>query len=279
MSVALQARQAARRVAGPLAPAAGREVQRRSGRIVGELIESRLRAQPELRPWYEAMTDEHARLHFGEDEVVDLEYLRRGLRLFHAWRVHRLRSLVGDRLDQASFLDVGDTDGLMLKHLGQPGIGFNLSQAAIRNIEANGIEAKLGDGQELPFDDGSFDYVLCFETLEHVESPPRLLDELARVCRPGGRVFVSIPWVPQTFVHPRDPSIDRGYGHCFEFCRDDFAALLTHTPLAIRSEDVFELLGPPARPAHRAFLAAARNRHLVGGGFRRFQFFELAHRA
>ena len=278
MSVAVQARQAARRVAGPFAPAAGRVVDKRSGRIVGELIASQLDVHPELRQWYEAMTDEDARLHFGADEIVQSDHLRRGLRYFHAWRIQRLRQFFGERLEHASFLDVGDTDGLILKHLGKRRLGFNLSAAAIRRIEANGVEARLGDGQELPFEDGEFDCVLCFETLEHVESPQRLLEELARVCRRDGRVFVSIPWVPRTYVHPRDPSIDRGYGHVFEFCRVDFKALLTHTRLEIRDDDVCELLGPPRRPAQRAFLAATARRHIVAGGFRRFQFFQLAHR-
>lgn len=258
---------------------AGRTLQRKKAELVQGLIERQLDAHPELRPWYEAMTDEDARRHFGEDEIVDLPHLRSGLRYFHAWRVHRLRTLLGDRLESASFLDVGDTDGLMLKHLGQGGLGFNLSPAAVRNIESNGIEARLGDGQELPFEDGRFDYVLCFETLEHVESPARLLGELARVVNPDGRVFVSIPWVPRTFVHPRDESIERGYGHVFEFCRDDFAALLSHTSLEIRSEDVCELVGGPVTPVQRIYTAATARRHIVAGGFRSFQFFELARRA
>jgi SAM-dependent methyltransferase len=252
---------------------------RRSGRIFGELVESQLDSRPELREWYEAITDEHARVHFGEDEILELEHLRRGLRYFHAWRVHKLRELIGPRLGDADFLDVGDTDGLMLKHLAQPGIGFNLAPAAVKNIEANGVEARLGDGQELPFEDESFDYVLCFETMEHVPSPARLLEELARVVRPDGRVFVSIPWVPRTYVHPRDFSIDAGYGHAFELCRADFEALLTHTPLEIRSQDVCDLLGPPRTLAQRAFLASAGRRHIVAGGFRRFQFFELVRRS
>ena len=279
MNATARATEVARRVSGPLGPAAGRALQRRTNALVDALIANQLEAHPELRHWYGSMTDEDARRHFGEDEIVGLEHLRSGMRYFHAWRVQRLRELVGDRLHDAAFLDVGDTDGLMLKHLDQSALGFNLSPAAVRNIESNGIQAKLGDGQELPFHDESFDYVLCFETLEHVESPPRLVAELARVCRRKGRVFVSIPWVPRTYVHPRDPAIDRGYGHVFEFCRDDFAALLTHTPLEIRSEDVCELLGPPNGVAQRTFLAGAGNRHIVAGGFRRFQFFELAHRS
>lgn len=246
--------------------------------IVGELVENKVAAEPHLRADYESMTDEQARLHFGPEEPLEAEHLRRGLRYFHAWRLRVLRERLGDRLADASFLDIGDTDGLMLKHLGKDGLGFNLAPAAVENIRSNGVEAQLGDGHGLPFEDDSFDCVLCFETLEHVEAPAQLLAELARVCRPDGRVFVSIPWVPRTYIHARDTSIQRGYGHVFEFARDDFAALVTHTPLELRWEAQCDILGPPSRAAHRAFLAAMRRQHIVGGTFRRFQFFELAHR-
>lgn len=243
--------------------------------MVAELIENRARSEPHLTALYEAMTDEQARLHFGAEEPLEHEHLRRALRYFHAWRVHVLRERIGERLASARMLDLGDTDGLMLKHLGKAGLGFNLSPAAVANIRANGVEAQLGDGHELPFDDASFDYVLCFETLEHVEDPIRLLDQLARVCAPDGRVFLSVPWVPRTFIHPRDTSINRGYGHIFEFSRPDFGSLLTHTSLRLRWEAVCDLIGPPTRPAHRAFLLATRRSHVLAGGFRRFQFFEL----
>ena len=246
--------------------------------LTAELIESRVEADAALKPDYDAMSDEQARTHFGEEELLEAPHHRASVRMFHAWRLKVLRERIGPALDDASILDVGDTDGLMLKHLGKSGLGFNLSPAAIENIRANGVEAQLGDGQEMPFADGEFDYVLCFETLEHVEAPAQLLDQLARVCRPGGRVFVSIPWVPRTFVHARDPSINRGYGHVFEFSREDFGALLTHTPLEIAWESRCDVLGPPRRAAHRAFLAATRRSHLVAGMFRSFQFFELAHR-
>lgn len=247
--------------------------------ILAELIENKVGTEPHLQGLYEEMTDEQARLHFGAEEPLESEHLRRSVRYFHAWRLHVLRERTGERLAPARVLDVGDTDGLILKHLGKDGLGFNLAPAAVANIRANGVDAHLGDGQELPFDDGSFDYVLCFETLEHVESPAQLLGQLARVCAPDGRVFVSIPWVPRTYIHARDPSIPRGYAHIFEFARDDFAALVSHTPLEIRWDAVCDLIGPPSRPAHRAFLAATRRSHTPAGVFRRFQFFELGPRA
>lgn len=246
--------------------------------LVAELVENQVAANPQLAPEYETLSDEQARMHFGAEEPLDARHLRNSVRYFHAWRVQVLRERIDARLADAAILDVGDTDGLMLKHLGHSGLGFNLAPAAIENIRSNGVEAKLGDGQELPFEDDAFDYVLCFETLEHVESPAQLLAQLSRVCRPDGRVFVSIPWVPKTFVHARDTSIQRGYGHVFEFCREDFGALLTHTPLQIAWEDVCDVIGPPNRAAQRAFLGVSVRSHLLAGMFRRFQFFELSRR-
>jgi SAM-dependent methyltransferase len=43
------------------------------------------------------------------------------------------------------------------------------------------------------YPDGSFDAVISFETLEHVEDPQALLKEFHRVLTPGGRVIVSVP--------------------------------------------------------------------------------------
>src|SRR5438270_196048 len=109
-----------------------------------------------------------------------------------------------------------------------------------------------------PFADDEFDYLLCFETLEHVESPHEVLTELARVCRPGGRVFISIPWVPTTTFHPRDPSIPRGYQHVCELAHDDFHALVTHTPLQVVWEDVCWMLGKPRTLEQRVAKLASR---------------------
>ena len=94
-------------------------------RAISELVWNRLDEQPELRPSVEAFTDEEAYVHFGEDEPLEQEHLRRGVRLFHAWRVHVLRERIGERrLADARMLDVGDTDGRILKELGQSGVGF-----------------------------------------------------------------------------------------------------------------------------------------------------------
>lgn len=49
-------------------------------------------------------------------------------------------------------------------------------------------------GAALPFPDDSFDTVLLGEVLEHLEKPEPVLDEVARVLRPGGVVAVTVPF-------------------------------------------------------------------------------------
>lgn len=51
----------------------------------------------------------------------------------------------------------------------------------------------FGSGLCLPFRDGVFDSVLCTEVLEHVPDPARLVDEAARVLRPGGCLVLTTP--------------------------------------------------------------------------------------
>ncbi len=247
-------------------------------RVFGELVWNQLGVNPELQADVDAMTDTQAGLHFGEDDPVRSEHHRRVLRYFHAWRLHVLRERIGERLPDVRVLDVGDTDGLILKGLGKTGTGFNISDAALRNIRANGIEAVGGDGHRLPFEDDAFEVVLCFEMLEHVESPHQVLTELARVVRPDGRVFVSVPWVPATVFHPRDSATPRGHQHICELARDDFHAVVSHSPLEIAWEDVCLVLGRPHTLEQRLFLATNRRRTLIAHSFRGFQFYELARR-
>lgn len=47
--------------------------------------------------------------------------------------------------------------------------------------------------QPLPFPDKSFDVVLAIALIEHVVDPFALMDEIARVCRPGGCVVLNTP--------------------------------------------------------------------------------------
>lgn len=45
----------------------------------------------------------------------------------------------------------------------------------------------------LPFPDAHFDYVFSIEGIEHFENPWVFVNELCRVLKPGGRLFISTP--------------------------------------------------------------------------------------
>lgn len=60
---------------------------------------------------------------------------------------------------------------------------------ALREQFGERIDVREGDGAQLPFDDGSFDVVVCYTMLHHVPSPAqqdRLFGEAARVLGSGG---------------------------------------------------------------------------------------------
>src|SRR5881397_719259 len=75
-----------------------------------------------------------------------------------------------------------------------------------------------GDATQLPFETGSFDLACSRRTLHHIGHPEPAIAELARVTKPGGRVFVDDQIAPvdplaaldlDRFERARDPSHTR----------------------------------------------------------------------
>lgn len=59
---------------------------------------------------------------------------------------------------------------------------------------SGGLRAVAADMEApLPFDDASFDVVLCVEGIEHVMDRHKTLHELRRVLKPGGRLLITTP--------------------------------------------------------------------------------------
>ena len=51
----------------------------------------------------------------------------------------------------------------------------------------------VSDINNMPFQDGSYDSVICSEVLEHVPVPEESIKELIRVLKPGGVLALSVP--------------------------------------------------------------------------------------
>lgn len=67
-------------------------------------------------------------------------------------------------------------------------VAVDQSERMVELTRARGIEVIVGDVQELPFADASFDAAVAAWMLYHVPDVDRAIAELHRVLRPGGRL-------------------------------------------------------------------------------------------
>lgn len=96
----------------------------------------------------------------------------------------------------ARVLDLGCGTGhnsAALRAAGAEVVALDLDPAlaAMSHAKHDGLPATAGDATALPFADGAFDGLFCSNVLEHVPSVPLMLDEVARVLRPGGWAWIS----------------------------------------------------------------------------------------
>lgn len=130
----------------------------------------------------------------GTGKLIDSE---------HRARYHWASRAVAGR----EVLDVACGVGYGIEILAKAGAkavtGVDLDPAAVAEAkERFGEHAEAlveGDLRELPLADDSFDVIVCFETIEHVEEPERALAELRRVLRADGTLIVSSP-NPDSYV-------------------------------------------------------------------------------
>ena len=92
-------------------------------------------------------------------------------------------------------LDLGCGDGRLGAELrARTVVGADVSALALERARGRlGRVQRIEPDEPLPFADGSFDLVLCAETLEHVRDVQLLLSELRRVLRPGGALALTTP--------------------------------------------------------------------------------------
>jgi SAM-dependent methyltransferase len=107
-----------------------------------------------------------------------------------------------DELAGQRLLDVGCGYGGRTVYYGECGAtvhGIEIYDETVRRCEAlarrKGSDAtfSMAFAEELPFDDGSFDVVLSYDVLEHVDDPARAIAEMTRVLRPGGTFLAVFP--------------------------------------------------------------------------------------
>lgn len=151
--------------------------------------------------------------------------LRRSVRLFNAFRKEQTEpdyyyGLLADdtvsqlgryvELDASVVLDVGGGGGYFsdaLRSVGARVVCVDVDageMASLRGSMPHG--AVLGSAMELPFRTDTVDVCFSSNVLEHVPLPFRMADEMVRVTRPGGTIYISYTnWLSPWGGHETSP--------------------------------------------------------------------------
>ena len=131
-------------------------------------------------------------------------------------------------------------DGARVLDLGSRAGSFDASRYPVRAVRLD-LEIPTGttrddfvqaDASSLPFPDATFDAIISNHSLEHFERLEPALQELGRVVRPSGSIFVAVPDA-STFSDKLYRWLGRGGGHVNAFrSRTELIALVErHTTL------------------------------------------------
>jgi SAM-dependent methyltransferase len=107
-------------------------------------------------------------------------------------------AFIAERCPPGRGLDVGCGTGVLAERLTRRGFemtGVDPSQGMLDVLarEAPDVQGIRASGEDLPFEDDSFDLAVTVAALHHVAEPAAVratLTEMARVTRPGGRIVV-----------------------------------------------------------------------------------------
>lgn len=133
------------------------------------------------------------------------------VRLYYSWYAgwfyrHRLQ-MIANLIGDAHFnrvLEVGTGSGIFIKELlkhtdAVAGIDIHPTYDGVammlarEQIDVNRVELRQGDIFDIPYENESFDAVVCISVLEHFADPLPALQELRRVTRPGGTLLLGFP--------------------------------------------------------------------------------------
>ncbi len=113
---------------------------------------------------------------------------------------------------------------------------IDLSPRMVELARERGVDARIADVQDLPFDDDQFDVVVAAWMLYHVPDLDRGIAELARVLRPGGGSLVAVTNSRYHLLELRE-LVGSGPS-TLKFSREDGEAVLARRFERVRREDI-----------------------------------------
>jgi ubiquinone/menaquinone biosynthesis C-methylase UbiE len=141
--------------------------------------------------------------HFASSDTVKMwESVYSKADDFFSYAMSARRAAVVDILRRESsaaaptLADVGCGSGLVsqdLLALGYDVTGVDISEGMVANArKIPGLKLGIGDVENLPFADASFDNLICLGVISYVPDERKALAELRRVLKPGGRLVLAV---------------------------------------------------------------------------------------
>jgi ubiquinone/menaquinone biosynthesis C-methylase UbiE len=116
------------------------------------------------------------------------------------WREHELplvrRFLEGRPSPRGGLLDVGCGTGFYLARLSShfersSGVDVSDGMLSIARASYPALDVRKGGAESLPYDEASFDAVICCRVLTHLRDIDTAFAEIGRVLRPGGIAIIT----------------------------------------------------------------------------------------
>jgi SAM-dependent methyltransferase len=129
-------------------------------------------------------------------------------------------------LSECDVLNVGGSAGAIDNFLADHAarvVGIDIDDDAINHAQEkftkDNLEFQVADALNLPFDESSFDVVICSHVYEHVPDPVQMFEEIHRVLRPGGICYFSagnrLMWNEPHYNLPLLAPIPRPLAHIY----------------------------------------------------------------
>lgn len=123
---------------------------------------------------------------------------------------------------------------------------FKFTERVTTDIQQGDNVDVVASADKLPFDDASFDSVVCTQVLEHVPEPQLVVSEMYRILKHGGIVLATIPQTTPLHEEPHD---------YYRYTRYGIEHLFTHAG--------FEISHIDQEAGYHALLAQMHIRHSI----------------
>jgi dolichol-phosphate mannosyltransferase len=174
------------------------------------------------------------------------------------WQRARFRVIRGMVDGATRILDIGCGSSRILQSLPQA-VGLDMQIRKLRWLRAPGRQLVQGSLSDLPFEDRTFDAVICSEVIEHISREKVDLSDMVRVLAPGGTLVLGTPdygrWIWRTLEALYKRVFPQGYAteHINPYTRRELRQEIERLGLVVMdlqyvagSEMIFRAVKPEA---------------------------------